>query len=141
MCAQPSFSAEFVLLDDNLALTDYVAAFLCEHGHSCATLAGGIESWLAENNCEVLVVDLSMPDTDIADLIASVRANNANLPIIIFSSLGYAQEQMNAALRAGANGYVSKNLPMEQLYCVLSRVLATARDQGRRPRPVLLGVA
>jgi DNA-binding NarL/FixJ family response regulator len=50
---------------------------------------------------------------------------------------------MNAALRAGANGYVSKNLPVEQLYCVLSRVLAAARHHARRvhKRPALLGAA
>ena len=39
---------------------------------------------------------------------------------------------LNAALRAGANGYVSKNLPIEQLYCVLSRVLATCQQRSRR---------
>ena len=48
---------------------------------------------------------------------------------------------------AGANGYVSKNLPVEQLYCVLSRVLATCRQRALReartplPRPALLGAA
>jgi DNA-binding NarL/FixJ family response regulator len=37
---------------------------------------------------------------------------------------------MHAALRAGANGYVSKNLSIEQLYCLLSRVLATCQQRG-----------
>jgi hypothetical protein len=31
----------------------------------------------------------------------------------------------------GANGYVSKNLPIEQLYCVLARVLATCQQRKR----------
>jgi DNA-binding NarL/FixJ family response regulator len=54
---------------------------------------------------------------------------------------------MHAALRAGANGYVSKNLPIEQLYSVLARVLATCQQHARqrklrRPEPaVLLGAA
>jgi DNA-binding NarL/FixJ family response regulator len=53
---------------------------------------------------------------------------------------------MDSALRAGANGYVSKNLPIEQLYCVLSRVLATCQQRARReslarPQPVLAGAA
>ena len=48
-----------------------------------------------------------------------------------------------ASLRAGASGYVSKNLPTEQLYCVLSRVLAAARYNARRLRlqRELLGAA
>jgi hypothetical protein len=41
---------------------------------------------------------------------------------------------------------VSKNLPIEQLYCVLSRVLATCQMRARRealtsPRTVLAGAA
>jgi DNA-binding NarL/FixJ family response regulator len=53
---------------------------------------------------------------------------------------------MHAALRAGANGYVSKNLPIEQLYCVLSRVLATCQQRARReslarPQHALAGAA
>ncbi|MEP6603343.1 MAG: hypothetical protein ABJB69_05295 [Spartobacteria bacterium] len=39
---------------------------------------------------------------------------------------------MHAALRAGANGYVSKNLPVEQLYSVLARVLATCQQKARQ---------
>ena len=68
------------------------------------------------------------------------------LPIIVFTGVGYDEERMHAALRAGANGYVSKNLPIEQLYCVLSRVLATCQQRARRealtrPHPALAGAA
>src|SRR6266568_4415490 len=49
----------------------------------------------------------------------------------VFTGVGYDEEQMHAALHAGANGYVSKNLPIEQLYCVLARILATC--QQRKP--------
>ena len=80
-------------------------------------------------------------------LISFIREINPTLPIIAFTGMGYDEEQMHAALRAGANGYVSKNLPIEQLYCVLSRVLATCQVQNRRqqklpqPQPALLGAA
>ena len=61
-----------------------------------------------------------MPKVDGISLIAFIREINASVPIIVFTGMGYDEEQMHAALRAGANGYVSKNLPIEQLYCVLS---------------------
>jgi DNA-binding NarL/FixJ family response regulator len=52
---------------------------------------------------------------------------------------------MHAALQAGANGYVSKNLPIEQLYCVLARVLATRQQRKRGnfngQQPVFAGAA
>ena len=62
----------------------------------------------------------------------------------MFTGVGYDEAQMHAALRAGANGYVSKNLPIEQLYCVLARVLMTCQLRARQERPAqaaLLGAA
>jgi DNA-binding response OmpR family regulator len=94
----------------------------------------------------VAVVDLNMPKVDGISLIAFIREMSQTLPIIVFTGVGYDEERMHAALRAGANGYVSKNLPIEQLYCVLSRVLATCQQRARReslakPQHVLAGAA
>jgi DNA-binding response OmpR family regulator len=80
-------------------------------------------------------------------LITYIRELSDKLPIIVFTGVGYDEERMHAALRAGANGYVSKNLPIEQLYCVLSRVLATCQQRARReaatrrPQHMLAGAA
>ncbi len=88
--------------------------------------------WLEHNRCEIVVVDLAMPKVDGISLIAYIRELHEKLPIIVFTEVGYDEGLMHAALEAGANGYVSKNLPVEQLYCVLSRVLATCKQRARR---------
>ena len=88
-----------------------------------------------------------MPKVDGISLISFIREINPKIPIVVFTGVGYDEVQMHAALRAGANGYVSKNLPIEQLYCVLARLLATCQHQARRPssnghrRSVLVGAA
>jgi DNA-binding NarL/FixJ family response regulator len=74
-----------------------------------------------------------MPKVDGISLISFIREINPKIPIVVFTGVGYDEEQMHAALRAGANGYVSKNLPIEQLYCVLARVLATCRNARHEP--------
>ncbi len=136
-----SFSVEFALVDDNLPLAEAIASSLRERGHSCTPMTGGLGEWLEHHRCEVLVVDLSMPEIDTVALITETRQRYANLPIILFNALGSATEQINAALRAGANGYVSKSLPPEQLDGVLSRVLSASRKHARRPERALIGAA
>ena len=79
-----------------------------------------------------------MPKIDGISLISLVRELDSALPLIVFTGLGYDEDRMHAALRAGANGYISKNLPVEQLYRVLLRVLGTTRH---RVRGELLGAA
>ena len=127
-------AAEFLIIDDDPAITKFLVTYLRQKGHTCQSLTEGFQTaaWLEQHDCEVIVVDLNMPKVDGISLINFIREVNAQIPIIVFTGVGYDEERMNAALRAGANGYVSKNLPIEQLYCVLSRVLATCRLRARR---------
>jgi DNA-binding NarL/FixJ family response regulator len=138
-------AAEFLLIDDDPSVSEFLATYLSDRGHpSNATIEGNDAlDWLSENRCEVVVVDLNWPNANGISLIASLRAIDARLPIVVFTENGCDEAQMRAAMRAGASGYVSKNLPMEQLYCVLARVLAAARYNERRVRlqRELLGAA
>jgi DNA-binding response OmpR family regulator len=141
-------TADFLIIDDDPSIAKFLATYLRQKGHTCHSLTEGFQTaqWLEHHDCEVVVVDLNMPKVDGISLIAFIREVNRNIPIIVFTGVGYDEERMHAALRAGANGYVSKNLPVEQLYCVLSRVLAACQQRARREaiaglRPPLLGAA
>ena len=127
-------SYQFLIVDDDPSVSRFLVTYLRQKGHTCESLTEGFETatWLAHRDCEVVVVDLKMPKVDGISLISFIREVNATVPIIVFTGMGYDEEQMHAALRAGANGYVSKNLPVEQLYSVLSRVLASSQQRARR---------
>src|SRR6201995_6128129 len=134
MTALNRASSHFLIIDDDPGISRFLVTYLRQKGHTCESLTEGFQTatWLAHNDCAVVVVDLKMPKIDGMSLISFIREINSTLPIIVFTGLGYDEEQMHAALRAGANGYVSKNLPIEQLYSVLARVLATCRGNARR---------
>ena len=127
-------NAEFLIIDDDPAVAKFLVTYLKQKGHSCESLTEGFRTaaWLEHNQCDVVIVDLNMPKVDGISLITFNREMSPQLPIIVFTGVGYDEDRMHAALRAGANGYVSKNLPIEQLYCVLSRVLATCQQRARR---------
>jgi two-component system, chemotaxis family, chemotaxis protein CheY len=135
--------AEFLLVDSDPKVTEFLAGYLSQRGHPCNALVGAEQAvdWLNDNRCEVVVVDLKSQNH--ASLIASLRAIDSRLPIVVFTEKGCNEMHVRAAMRAGASGYVSKNLPTEQLYCVLARVLAAARYNARRVRlqRELLGAA
>jgi len=126
--------AEFLIIDDDPVITRFLVTYLRRKGHTCQSLIEGFRTaaWLELHDCEVVIVDLKMPKVDGISLISYIRETNRNIPVIVFTGAGYDEDRMHAALRAGANGYVSKNLPIEQLYCVLSRVLSTSQQRSRR---------
>ncbi len=139
---------QFLVIDDDPSISRFLVTYLRQKGHSCESLTEGFQTatWLAHHDCEVVVVDLKMPKVDGISLISFIREINSTVPIIVFTGIGYDEDQMHAALRAGANGYVSKNLPVEQLYSVLSRVLASCRQRALKfnhnsSQSALLGAA
>lgn len=141
-------SFQFLIVDDDPTIAKFIVTYLRQRGHTCHSLTDGFQTaaWLAHHDCDVVIVDLKMPKVDGITLISFIREVNSQVPIIVFTGVGYDEEQMHAALRAGANGYVSKNLPVEQLYCVLSRVLATCHQRAQHEpvnteHPVLMGAA
>src|ERR1051325_5848175 len=138
--------SQFLIIDDDPGIAKFLVTYLRQRGHTCQALTDGFQtaSWLSEHDVEVAIVDLRMPKVDGISLISFMREMNPGLPIVVFTGVGYDEEQMHAALQAGANGYVSKNLPIEQLYCVLARVLATCQQRKRgvsNTVPVLAGAA
>ncbi len=150
MSSLSRLSSHFLIIDDDPGVSRFLVTYLRQKGHTCESLTEGFQTatWLAHNDCDVIVVDLKMPKIDGMSLISFIREINSTVPIIVFTGMGYDEEHMHAALRAGANGYVSKNLPIEQLYSVLARVLATCQQHARRrkfrrpePAVALLGAA
>jgi DNA-binding response OmpR family regulator len=116
----------FLVVDDNRLLNRFLTTYLRGKGHSASSLTDSskVESWLDLNPCDGLILDIGMPKIDGLTLISMVRNKNPDLPIVMFTGLGYDETAMQAARAAGANGYVSKGLGPSEIYSALMRVLA-----------------
>jgi DNA-binding NarL/FixJ family response regulator len=71
---------------------------------------------------DILIVDISLHGPDGLDLLKSVRAKDAALPVLILSMHDesiYAER----CLRAGANGYIMKQEATENVLVALRRIL------------------
>ncbi len=116
----------FLVVDDNRLLNRFLTTFLRDKGHMAASLTDStkVESWLDLNPCEAVILDIGMPKIDGLALIKIIRAKYADLPIVMFTGLGYDEDAMQIARKSGANGYVSKGLGPSEIYSALMRVLA-----------------
>ena len=115
----------FLVVDDNRLLNRFLTTYLRSKGHSCSSLTDSskVLSWLDLNPCDAVILDIGMPKIDGISLISMIREKFAILPIVMFTGLGYDEEAMQAARKAGANGYVSKGLGPSEIYSALMRVL------------------
>jgi two-component system, OmpR family, response regulator len=116
----------FLVVDDNRLLNRFLTTYLRSKGHSASSLTDGskAEAWLELNPCDAIILDIGMPKIDGLTLISVIRVKYADLPIVMFTGLGYDEEAMQVARKAGANGYVSKGLGPSEIYSALMRVLS-----------------
>lgn len=78
---------------------------------------------LARHKPDVVIVDLSLRDSDGLELIKDIRSKHGDLPVLVLSMHDesiYAER----LLSAGANGYIMKQAVADQLLTALRRVLA-----------------
>jgi DNA-binding NarL/FixJ family response regulator len=73
--------------------------------------------------CDLLLLDLNMPGINGADLIARVKAYRSDLPILVLSMHNEPQVA-SRMLKAGANGYTTKDCEPEVLLAAIRSVAA-----------------
>jgi DNA-binding response OmpR family regulator len=127
----------FLVVDDNRLLNRFLTTYLRSKGHSCSSLTDSskVLSWLDLNPCDAIILDIGMPKIDGISLISMIREKYAALPIVMFTGLGYDEEAMQAARKAGANGYVSKGLGPSEIYSALIRVLSQNQSAAKGTQP------
>ncbi len=72
---------------------------------------------------DMVIVDISLPDSDGVELLKNIRIRHENLPTLVVSmhdELLFAER----ALRAGARGYIMKQEAVEKVLTGIRRVLA-----------------
>jgi DNA-binding NarL/FixJ family response regulator/putative methionine-R-sulfoxide reductase with GAF domain len=73
---------------------------------------------IGENEPDVVLLDLGLPDATGPEAVTRIREVSSSLPIVAFS-VERTPEVIRAVLRAGANGYVSKDAPASQVIAAL----------------------
>ena len=75
-----------------------------------------------EGNADVLVLDLTMPGRGGLDVLRDIRRENPTLPVLILSM--HAEDQFAVrAIKAGANGYLSKDNAGAEVVKAIRKVL------------------
>lgn len=78
------------------------------------------------SNANLIIADLNMPGMSGNDLISHLRANYPNLKVVILSMSDH-EKYVSEAFKAGADGYLLKNVSKDELIFALKHVMAGGR--------------
>jgi DNA-binding NarL/FixJ family response regulator len=86
-----------------------------------ANNAGELLKELERQDCDVLVLDISMPGRSGLDVLGEIKKRHSNIPVLILSM--HPEDQFGIrVLRAGAAGYMTKESVPAELVSAIRRV-------------------
>ncbi len=114
-----------VIADDHTLMREGLKRIL--EGHDEITVVDeavdgfGVLSLVRKGGFDLLLLDLSMPGRSGIDLIRQIRSETSKLPILVLTM--YEEEQYAVrSIRAGAQGYLTKESAGSQLVTAIKRV-------------------
>ncbi len=117
-----------LIVDDEPQITRVLRRSLTTHGYDVRVASDGLAALQTFGDWppDLVVTDLSMPNTDGLQLCRNLRAIS-QLPIIVLSVRGEERTKVQA-LDAGADDYVTKPFGMDELLARIRAALRRARS-------------
>jgi CheY-like chemotaxis protein len=123
-----------LIVDDELFFLEAIDDILSEAGYDTIRAVNGGEALeqIADPRVAVVVLDVRLPDMDGISVLARIREQRPELPVIMLSA-STDQEIVLEALRLGASDYLAKPLHDEELVLAVGRGIdGHEASSGRR---------
>ena len=118
-----------VIAEDNRDLSDAIARVLKQAGYAVDQVFDGLEAdeHLAGAGADLLILDMNLPRLTGLDILTSLRRRGHMDPVLILTARSGVADRV-AGLDAGADDYMVKPFPMEEL---LARIRALSRRRSQ----------
>jgi len=127
-----------LLIVDDHAVVRHGIKVACEaHGFEVIASASNVSearSAIAALAPDVVIVDINLPDGTGFDLIHWIRKIDSELPVIVLS-LNDSHEYINSARKVGANSYINKSAPIEELMAAVDFAIHSPRTFSSTIKP------
>jgi len=117
--------AKILVVDDEASARSGLSKLLEQEGYKVLQAADGREALeaITEQAPELIITDLKMPNMDGMQLLAKLRELGVETPAIVATAFGEVSSAV-AAMRAGAEDYLTKPIDFDAMLLVIERTLA-----------------
>ena len=116
-----------LVVDDEPQIREMLSMYFSSHGYDATTAADSKETLrvVAKEKVDVVVLDIGLADEDGLKLLEKLKAAHPKLRVIMLTGMGFVEDLLQEAQQKGADGYVSKVLPLDELLMAIQRILKT----------------
>lgn len=119
-----------LIVDDESAIRESLATLLEIEGyevHSASSAEEGM-SRLAGDPCDLVLLDIGLPDRSGLELLADIRERDAFLPVIMITAHGTVENAVRA-MQSGATNFIAKPWDNEKLLADIGAAVARRRAE------------
>jgi DNA-binding response OmpR family regulator len=114
-----------LVVDDEPQIREMLSMYFERHGYDTATAGDSAETLriVAKGKVDVVVLDIGLADEDGLKLLGKLKSEHPELRVIMLTGMGFVEDLLQEAQQKGADGYVSKVLPLDELLLAIQRIL------------------
>jgi DNA-binding response OmpR family regulator len=112
-----------LVVDDEPQMRELLSMYLTQKGFQASAAATSEEALrkVREKPVDCVVLDINLGNEDGLQLLTNFKAFNPNLRVVMLTGMGFVEDLLQEAQQKGADGYVSKVLPLEELVRTLNK--------------------
>jgi DNA-binding response OmpR family regulator len=117
-----------LVVDDEPQIREMLSMYFSRHGFETLTAGDSKETLrlISSSKVDVVVLDIGLAEEDGLKLLEKLKAENPGLRVIMLTGMGFVEDLLQEATQKGADGYVSKVLPLDELLLAIQRILKPA---------------
>lgn len=114
-----------LVVDDEPQIREMLSLYFSRHGYEVTTAENSAETLraTAAQEFDVVVLDIGLADEDGLKLLANLKSRHPGQRVIMLTGMGFVEDLLEEAHKQGADGYVSKVLPLDELLLAVQRII------------------
>lgn len=118
-------SRHILVVDDEEQIRDLLEMYLKRAGYRVSTAADSASTLqrLRDEAVDLVVLDISLDGEDGLKVLDRLKTQQPKLKVIMLTGMGFVEDLLQEAHQKGADGYVSKVLPLDELLLTIQRSL------------------
>jgi DNA-binding response OmpR family regulator len=114
-----------LVVDDEDQIRDLLTLYFRRNDFEVSTSATAADTlaFLKDRTPDLIVMDIGLNEDDGLKLLAAVKNTYPTIKVIMLTGMGFVEELLLESQQKGADGYVSKVMPLEELMAQVRSVL------------------
>jgi CheY-like chemotaxis protein len=123
--------SRILIVDDDPDVLELLKDLFTKKGYLIECVTSGQEAldFAEKSEAAGVLLDIKMPEMDGIETLRRLKEKKPQLPVVMLTAYGYDDNFINKALELGATGYISKNLPLNQIVYAFQTLMSAEQKK------------